>query len=76
MRFQLLNDFIRTPVLLGGEKAVIEQPVIIFSVFMLSSEQLHRCFHQLQHFMAAFNALCVLLNPGICKVHAGEVDGL
>ena len=42
---------------------------------MLSSEQLHRCFHQLQHFMAAFNALCVLLNPGIGKVHAGEVDG-
>ena len=41
VRAQVLNDLIRVLELLGGEVAVIENPVILFPVFVLAAQDVN-----------------------------------
>ena len=62
MRPQGLDDFLNIFELLGREEGVVQQPVICLTVFVLGTQQFDCGIQQLKHFVAAFNALGMMLN--------------
>ena len=74
MRLKLSNDFLGVFVLLWGKVGVVQDPVVGLTKLVLVPQQVDGVFHQLEHFVAAFDAPGVLLNTGIRKIHAGKVN--
>ena len=51
-------DLLRVFIFLRAQEAVIEDPVVVFAVFVLGSQEFVDGIHQFEHLIAAFDALC------------------
>ena len=74
VRPQGLDDFLNIFELLGREEGVVQQPVICLTVFVLGTQQFDCGIQQLKHFVAAFNALGMMLNVTSGQIGAGQID--
>ena len=73
---QLFDDLLHIFELLGGQVGIVQEPVVRLSVLVPGTEQINRILYQREHFVAALNALGLVLNVRAAQVRADQVDGL
>ena len=73
---QLLYDLVCTARFLRGKEGIVENPIVLFSVFVIDSKQIHRGIQHFQHPVAPLNALCSFFNIISGQIGSCSIDGI